>query len=113
MSNRQERRRRHETHLFIDEHGARLITSTGHKVEVAGKRLDDVVAGAALDDVKPGQHLWITIASFRVVNPEKWTTEQQIMDTENLVNVTPPGCYVCEQPYTPAVAARRCPGEPS
>ena len=113
MSNRQERRNRKEAHLFVDEHGARLITPQGQKVEVTGERLDAVARGDALDDVKPGEHLWVSMVVFRVADPARWETEQQHMDAENMIHVTPPGCYVCEQVYSPLAAAQRCPGEPS
>jgi hypothetical protein len=113
MSNRQERRNRKEAHLFVDEHGARLITTEGQKVEVTGERLAAVARGDALDDVKPGEHLWVSMIVFRVAQPERWETDQQHMDAENMVHVTPPGCFVCEQPYSAAVATLRCPGEPS
>lgn len=112
MSNRQERRRRQEAHLFVDEHGARLVTPQGQKVEVTGDRLETIVRGDALDGALPGQHLWISMVVFRVADPASWETEQQYMDAENMIHVTPPGCYVCEQAYSSAVAARPCPGEP-
>lgn len=77
-----------------------------------------VYRGDRLDQHAPGEHVWITTAVFL-------TTEASIkammhsredapilMDREALALVTGPGCWVCEQQYTPAVAARPCPGDP-
>lgn len=112
MSNRQQRRSR-ETHLFVDAHGARIITPMGQKVQVTGDRLDAIARGDDLDHAVPGEHLWVSMVVFRVARPESWATEQQHMDGENMVHVTPPTCYVCEQAYSPAIGAAPCPGEPA
>lgn len=113
MASSRARRQRRETHIFVDERGAQVVTSTGVKVEIAGAALDRITDGSQLDNIPAGQHLWASILVFRVVHPEKWVTEQQHMDSENLIMVAPPGCYVCEQIYSPAVAALLCPGEPA
>lgn len=38
--------------------------------------------------------------------------ETPMLDTENLLLITGPGCYYCEQPYSERVAMRRCSGDP-
>lgn len=35
------------------------------------------------------------------------------MDAESLLMVTGPGCYRCEQVYTPGAELSPCPGEPT
>jgi hypothetical protein len=35
-----------------------------------------------------------------------------MLDQENLLTIVGPGCFYCEQPWSPRLARRRCPGEP-
>jgi hypothetical protein len=79
-------------------------TETGPKVEAIQKH------HAKMPTVRPGEHLWIVAGVWRVANP---TAEQFMLDTENLLSLEGPGCYVCEEDYSPDLAMRRCPGEPS
>lgn len=44
------------------------------------------------------------------VQPER---DQFLLDTENLLTIEGPGCYVCEEEYTPERATQPCPGDPS
>lgn len=53
------------------------------------------------------EHLWTLITMFSV-NPEDM--EDWNLDRENLISVTPPGCYICEQPYSPGIAMMKCRG---
>jgi hypothetical protein len=64
-------------------------------------------------DSRTGDHLWIVITSYRV-NPALMSdpTHTPMLDTENLVSVTGPGCFYCEQPYSPRLGSRRCKGRP-
>lgn len=64
---------------------------------------------------KEGEHEWIVMAVFRIADPSRTMDpdEKTFLDTENLLSIDRPGCYVCEQPYSPALAARPCPGDPS
>jgi hypothetical protein len=58
-------------------------------------------------------HFWIVTTAYRVA-PQLWRGEHTpMLDRENLVMVSPPGCYYCEQLYTPELARRRCPGDPA
>lgn len=62
---------------------------------------------------RPGEHLWTAMAMYRI-DPAAWMAfgERVNLDTENLLTVAGPGCFKCEQPYSPQLAARRCPGDP-
>lgn len=82
--------------------GQSRVISTGIKVEARHR------VGQAFPDPVPGKHLWI-VAGMWSVNP---TAERFELDTENLLNLTCPGCFWCEQEYTPGLACRPCPGEP-
>lgn len=59
-------------------------------------------------DPRTGEHLWT------IVNMYRWNpgTESPILDMENLLTVQGPGCFYCEQVYTPQAAKRRCKGKP-
>lgn len=59
-------------------------------------------------DPRAGDHLWIIMSVHRW-NPD---TETPMLDMENLLTIQGPGCYHCEQPYTPRLASRRCKGHP-
>lgn len=107
MSNRQERRQRRFAGDLPGQH--QLITSLGHDQLVAGEQMERKYEGIDIDAQPPGVHLWVMACAFRY-NPER--EGPQIMDMENLLQVSSPGCYICEQVYTPAVAALPCPGSP-
>jgi len=64
-------------------------------------------------DPRTGDHLWMIVTSYRVV-PEQWQdrTHTPMLDRENLLSITVPCCYYCEQAWTKRLASRRCPGEP-
>lgn len=63
-------------------------------------------------DPRSGDHFWVMGLLYKV-DPEKLAAgEQGILDTENLVSMQGPGCYYCEQVYTPLLAKRRCNGDP-
>lgn len=79
--------------------------ATGIKVEAAHKWRADPPAQVA------GEHLWI-LAGMWAVKPEP-RKGQYLLDVENLVTLTGPGCWYCEQPWTPELAAARCAGEGS
>lgn len=76
------------------------------------------VDGAQLDrtpefDPRTGEHLWIWIVVFRA-QPQLIgdPTHTPILDMENLLSVSGPGCLYCEQDYSARLAARRCKGRP-
>jgi hypothetical protein len=88
----------------------RRIVGTGQAT-----RVDDPVHRIPTYDPRAGNHYWVVITSYNV-DPTRWYSEDPtvlpLLDTENLVSVTAPGCYHCEQYYTPGMEKRRCPGEP-
>lgn len=79
--------------------------STGHTERV------DPVDRVPEFDPRTGEHLWIVGTTYRV-NPAEWfdPTHTPMLDRENLLLVSPPGCWHCEQIYTPQLAKRRCRG---
>lgn len=64
-------------------------------------------------DVRTGDHLWIVATMYRVT-PENWgdKTHTPMLDSENLLTIQGPGCFYCEQPWSPLLASRRCKGDP-
>lgn len=60
-------------------------------------------------DPRAGDHLWIVNATYRWGGPSEGPS---YLDTENLILITGPGCYYCEQVWTPQLATRRCKGHP-
>jgi len=64
-------------------------------------------------DPRTGDHLWTVITMYRV-NPDQWqdATHTPMLDRENLLTITVPGCYYCEKPWTKLLATRRCKGDP-
>lgn len=92
------------------------MTAQREWVSTGDKQL--IEQGTMLDrtpdyDPRTGDHLWIVITMYRVV-PDQWqdTTHTPTLDRENLLTVTVPGCFYCEQPWTALLATRRCKGEP-
>lgn len=59
-------------------------------------------------DPRSGAHLWSWALLYRA-SPEK-QVETPMLDNENLLLITGPGCYYCELPYSPLLAKRRCRG---
>ena len=53
-----------------------------------------------------GEHLWIMTGLWKVV-PNR---DQVFLDMENLISIDGPGCFWCEEIYSPAVAAKQCRG---
>lgn len=78
---------------------------TGHleKIDNLRDRIPDF-------DPRSGNHLW-TVLTLYNVDPETYLAGKSVLDHENLMNITPPGCYYCEKAYTPLLATRKCTGE--
>jgi hypothetical protein len=80
---------------------------------------EKVYRGDRLDPSAPGEHVWIISAVFTTTaeaierQQEDPANEMILMDREALALVAGPGCWVCEEPYTPELAAKPCPGDPS
>lgn len=67
---------------------------------------------ALLEQKTPGSHVWTALAIFRI-DPKTLRRDGPVhMDRENLATIEL-GCFICEQPYDDATAARPCPGEAS
>jgi hypothetical protein len=71
------------------------------------------------EDPEPGgSHQWVITGAWRLSEAE---AERQAtgkggevhLDVENLLAVDGPGCWVCEQVWTPAIARSACPGDPA
>lgn len=60
---------------------------------------------AELPETKPGEHLWIVAAMWRVNVPE---ISMLNLDHENMLTITPPGCYKCGHDWSPELALTRC-----
>jgi hypothetical protein len=56
-----------------------------------------------------GEHLWTATAAWLVADPGK--ADQLLLDRENLLVAPQIGCFVCEEPYSPRLAHRRCSGK--
>lgn len=61
-------------------------------------------------DPRTGDHMWTMVACYRWGGPD---VEKNMLDLENLLLLAGPGCYYCDQIYTPALATRRCKGRPA
>lgn len=83
--------------------------STGVRVE-ARHRYHGQVPTPAL-----GEHLWVMTGAWRIARPETILDPSGTfhLDMENLLTLDGPGCWVCEQVWSPEVAALPCPGDPS
>lgn len=77
--------------------------------ELIGGQVDRIPAY----DERSGDHLWTIVTCYRV-DPAQWTdpAHTPTLDHESLLTVAGPGCFYCEEEYTPRVAMRRCPGDP-
>lgn len=57
----------------------------------------------------PGKHLWIMAGVWRVTPP--FGGQQVLLDMENLISLDGPGCFWCEEHWTPALAQQPCKGQ--
>lgn len=60
-------------------------------------------------DPRSGDHLWAIGTMYRWGGP---TVERPTLDAENMLLLTGPGCFYCEQLWSERLAVRRCPGQP-
>jgi hypothetical protein len=84
--------------------------NTGIKVMVPESALSGERLDRAVEELKPGEHLWISVTVHRV-DPERMRTpgHTTYLDSENLLQAGAVGCFVCELPYARA-KDRVCPG---
>lgn len=70
-----------------------------------------------LEQARPGEHVWITIATWRVSGEDLLAAHREDReltmhwDAENLAGFHV-GCYVCEQQFSERLYHRKCTGEP-
>lgn len=66
-------------------------------------------------EAPPGEHRWIVTVAYAISAETAAAVHERDepahLDMENIV-MTATGCYVCEEQYSAAVAARPCPGDP-
>lgn len=82
-----------------------VIEITGARSEGNWLRMEEETEAA----VAAGEHYWSVIIIFRCVDP----TAQVILDQENLRSGAEVGCFICEEPFTPALLGTVCTGVPS
>jgi hypothetical protein len=86
--------------------GHMVYTGTGHNEEIFVKRAPDAV---------PGEHRWAVVAMW-ACDPTKMDPndpQTRYLDHENLISLSPPMCFNCEEMYTEALAKQRCKGDPT
>lgn len=63
---------------------------------------------AKLPEQVRGEHLWIIAGMWRVMPP---IADRVVdLDLENLLSLDGPGCFWCEEHWTPELAAKPCKG---
>lgn len=80
------------------------LRGTGIVIEAVSKYGKDVPRPL------PGIHMWVITGAWHIVDPSPVASVH--LDVENLLTLGGPGCYECEQMWTPAIAAQPCPGDP-
>lgn len=83
------------------------VRSTGIKQHVPKQKLP----GTEIE-ITPGEHLWVVAGAWKV-NPATFRPDKELhLDMENFLELSNPGCFVCEQEWSFVVAGKPCPGEP-
>jgi hypothetical protein len=82
-----------------------------HKTASTGftERIDNFEDKIPEFDPRSGDHFWIVITTYKV-DPNNFLAGESLLDHESLVGVSVPGCYFCEEVYTPRMLHRRCIG---
>jgi hypothetical protein len=60
----------------------------------------------------PGQHLWVVMAAFQVDPVMAMSGTRTNMGVDQLMQLSGPGCYWCEQIWRLGDELTLCPGEP-
>lgn len=68
---------------------------------------DKVSRMEILNPTRPGEHVWVAVAAFRVTEESIRSGEPQHLDRENLATIDI-GCFQCEQPYSERLSYRKC-----
>lgn len=83
------------------------IERTGHIYRAADRARPEL-----LEQPREGEHVWIAMAIFRVLDVDGLRKgEKKILDGDTLASIYT-GCYVCEEPFSERISYRRCKGEP-
>lgn len=82
---------------------------TGGRITSGGIRQQAASKYNAEPPAFNGRHLWIFTGAWVVQNPAR---TEQVFDMENLLTVSGPGCWHCEQTWKPTIGAK-CPGDPA
>lgn len=75
---------------------------TGIRVQLPMARVLDARRSRA---DRPGEHLWIVMATWSVSDPER---PEMHLDAENVLEIAGPGCVKCEREYSRKLARRPC-----
>ena len=59
---------------------------------------------------RPGEHLWVITGAWLLADPERPFRETTILDMENMLGLSGPGCYKCEKPWSRRLARQPCTG---
>ncbi len=62
----------------------------------------DRLTDRANEAMQAHEHLWVYTGQKEGVN----------LDLENLLTIDGPGCFICEEIFSPQLAALPCPGNP-
>jgi hypothetical protein len=95
---------------------------SGRRIELPGNRYVEGYGvqqeavhkyGADIPEPPKGEHLWVVTGLWRTADPSGVVEGRRILlDAENLLSIDGPGCYVCEQVWSPELEKQPCPGEP-
>jgi len=94
--------------------------SNARKLKVSPPRGTGIIVAAPGPDTarnrrdnadRPGAHVWVMLGAWQIPDPSAITSRETFtLDHENLINLSGPGCYKCEQEYSPELAASPCTG---
>lgn len=91
-----------------------LRLAAGRTIPVPDSFWDRHGLDAAVAALKPGEHLWIMLNTYRCYDPASTFDPgvSKYLDMENLLSINGPGCYMCETPWSAELEAQPCPGDP-
>jgi len=71
---------------------------------------DPRIGNENIEDPGEGIHLWMIFSCFRVDPTKVLYGSPYELTNENLITIEGPGCFKCEEVYSPERAGRRCTG---
>lgn len=103
----------------VEQPADREWTGLGNQQEVTPTRqlaAEDRFDAEYAYAVKAGTHLWTVTLLHRATDGTLDVFDGRdgtpLLDADTLLMRPALGCYVCEEPYSPAARRRRCGGEP-